>query len=134
MIERIQSALPELQIQSIRSYEEGWDFYVLEVNEEWIFLFPRRPQEIERLKREASFLEQVASDLPVDAPRYEVLHLREPPLSRGYRKLTGTALTTSSCSSTLLRELGQFLSTLHQMNRVLTSHILGRNRVGMVEL
>ncbi len=78
MIERIQSALPELQIQSIRSYEEGWDFYVLEVNEEWIFRFPRRPQEIERLKREASFLEQVASDLPVDAPRYEVLHLREP--------------------------------------------------------
>ncbi|EGK11917.1 aminoglycoside phosphotransferase family protein [Desmospora sp. 8437] len=118
LIDGIQSALPGLKIQSTRSHEEGWDFHVLEVNEEWIFRFPRRPREMERLKREADFLEKAAPDLPVAVPRYEVLHLREPLPFGGYRKLPGTPLSaaTGSFSAVTLRELGQFLSALHRMD------------------
>lgn len=118
LLNGIQSALPGLKIQSIRSHEEGWDFYVLEVNEEWIFRFPRRPQQMERLKQEADFLNQAAPDLSLAVPHYEVLHLRGALPFGGYRKLPGTPLSTATCPflSIPLRELGQFLSALHQMD------------------
>jgi len=37
----IQKAVSAFQIRSFRPICDGWDFFVLEVNGEWMFRFPR---------------------------------------------------------------------------------------------
>ena len=49
---------------------EGWDFFVFEVDGEWIFRFPKRAQEVERLRREVAFLRGIDDRQFLDDDRF----------------------------------------------------------------
>lgn len=112
----IQKAVSAFQIRSFRPICDGWDFFVLEVNGEWMFRFPRRPEGIAQLKREACFLEKASPHLPVPVPRYEMVCLdREQPFG-GYRKVAGFSLSeVRDIPSDIPGDLGRFLSALHSL-------------------
>lgn len=112
----VQRAASGLRIRSFRPIRAGWDFFVLEVNGEWMFRFPRRPEGIVQLKREAAFLEKASPNLPVTVPRYEWI-CWDPALPfGGYRKVTGLSLSDArSIPPDVSADLGRFLSALHSL-------------------
>ncbi|MFS8514083.1 MAG: aminoglycoside phosphotransferase family protein [Planifilum fulgidum] len=112
----IQKAVSGFQIRSFRPIRDGWDFFVLEVNGEWMFRFPRRPKGIAQLKREAAFLEKASPHLPVSVPRYERICWHSEPPFGGYRKVTGLSLSDApNIPTDVFTDLGCFLSALHSL-------------------
>jgi aminoglycoside 2''-phosphotransferase len=112
----IQEAVPGFNIRSFRPIRDGWDFFVLEVNGEWMFRFPRRPEGIVQLKREACFLEKASPQLPVPVPRYEMICQEGLQPFGGYRKVTGLPLSAvREFPPDIAADLGRFLLVLHSL-------------------
>jgi aminoglycoside 2''-phosphotransferase len=75
----------------LREIDDGFDFKVVIVDETWVIRLPRRSGVHEALELEAVLLPRLASELPVEVPRFEILS-SEPPFAV-YRLLEGTPLT-----------------------------------------
>ena len=102
---------PQLAARELVVIEHGWDSLVYEVDGEWIFRFPRRP-EVERwIEAELALLPELAQVLPVAVPRYELV-ARNGVLCAGYRKLIGEPASTGVDERTGA-DLGAFLTALH---------------------
>jgi aminoglycoside 2''-phosphotransferase len=86
--------LPSLPIRSARPIAKGWCCFVLDVNDEWIFRFPRSPEDARRLEPELLLLPELETRLQVPVPHVDHV-LRD---GRGrvrfvvYRKLRGRPL------------------------------------------
>ena len=111
---------PGLRIERLVAVEQGWDSAVVEVNDEWIFRFPRRSQVVEWLRREVALLPELAAALPVPVPRFEVVGEAESLELVGYRKLHGSALDAAVAGGAdpraLAGQLGAFLAALHRFD------------------
>jgi len=70
--------------------DDGFDFEVAIVDEEWVFRFPRRANVAEALEIESAILPGLAAALPVAVPRFEHIS-REPPFV-AYRLIRGDPL------------------------------------------
>ena len=75
---------------TILDVDDGYDFEVAIVDDEWVFRFPRRSQVEEALALEIDLLPMIAGALPVEVPRFE--HISREPLFVGYRLIRGTPL------------------------------------------
>ncbi|WP_373285919.1 phosphotransferase [Marinithermofilum abyssi] len=98
--------------------QDGWDFFVLEVNRNWIFRFPRRQEGLSQLEKENRFLSEWSYRLPVPVPRYRWIYLQATPSFAAYPKLSGLALNPRSIpedSRNCAQELALFLSSLHRI-------------------
>jgi aminoglycoside 2''-phosphotransferase len=122
--ETLERCLPDLCIRTVRPITTGWDSYVLEVNGELIFRFPRRPEIEAGLEKEVRLLPELAPALPLPVPRFEFVgHRREgcPRPFVGYRKLPGVALDPEVLKPGrvphIARQLGSFLSALQRFPR-----------------
>ena len=110
---------------------EGWSSTVWEVNGEYVFRFPKRPEIAPGLRKEMRLLPVLAPALPLPVPQFEYVWEGGAPhegVFVGYRKIAGTELlpehlgagstTTVSCSSAtsdvIAGVLGGFLTTLHR--------------------
>jgi len=67
--------------------EDGWDFKVLIVDDEWVVRWPRHRLAVEEVEKEVELLPDLASQLPVEVPCFEYVS-RDPwlvvyPLIRG---------------------------------------------------
>ncbi|MGA9398395.1 MAG: phosphotransferase [Anaerolineaceae bacterium] len=96
--------------------DRGEDFFIIEVNHEWIFRFPRREYSRQALEVEENFLPAFQPATTIALPQYCIASQN----MGGYRKLPGVFLTsdkiknlTAATQHTLARQLGQFLTTLH---------------------
>ena len=74
---------------SIVEINEGWDFKVLILEDQWVLRIPRHRLAVEELEKEILLLPAIADRLPVQIPRFEHVS-REPlyvvyPLIRGNR-------------------------------------------------
>src|SRR5207253_8650489 len=76
--------------RTIVEIDDGYDFKVAIVDDEWVFRFPRRPGVEEALKLEIAILPALAPALPVDVPSFE--HVSGDPLFVGYRLIRGDPL------------------------------------------
>jgi aminoglycoside phosphotransferase (APT) family kinase protein len=76
--------------QHVVEIDEGYDFEVAIVDDEWVFRFPRRENVVEALEAEAVFLPRLAAALPVDVPRFE--HVSHEPSFVAYALIRGTPL------------------------------------------
>ena len=76
--------------RTIVEIDDGYDFEVAIVDDEWVFRFPRRPGVEEALKLEIAMLPALAPALPVDVPSFE--HVSGHPLFVGYRLIRGDPL------------------------------------------
>jgi aminoglycoside phosphotransferase (APT) family kinase protein len=65
---RLLARFPELELQSLRPFGEGWDYTILLVDERWIFRFPRREIVVPGTRREIAVLPELAPLLPIPVP------------------------------------------------------------------
>jgi aminoglycoside phosphotransferase (APT) family kinase protein len=76
--------------RAILAIDDGYDFEVAIVDDEWVFRFPRRSAVDEALELEIALLPALARALPVDVPSFE--YVSRNPLFVGYRLLRGQPL------------------------------------------
>jgi len=65
---RLLAQFPELEIESLRPFAEGWDYTIWLVNEGWTFRFPRREIAVPGVRREIAVLDELAPLLPIPVP------------------------------------------------------------------
>ncbi len=107
--------------QTITAVEDGWDSLVLDIDDTYIFRFPRRIETIAGYKKEAALLPALVKVLSCQVPRFEFICLEDMDPSRcfvGYRKIHGIQLSVEIAALPLLaRELANFLDELHSFPR-----------------
>ena len=65
---RLLGQFPELRIESLRPFAEGWDYTIWLVDERWAFRFPRREVAVPGVRREIAVLPELAPLLPIPVP------------------------------------------------------------------
>jgi aminoglycoside phosphotransferase (APT) family kinase protein len=106
----LQRHVPDFRIDSFERIGQGWDSDAFEVNGEWIFRFPPRPETEAALRKEAALLPELAPALPLPVPVPEIVARNEVSFV-GHRKLEGQALRVVRPG--LAEQLAGFLSALH---------------------
>ncbi len=115
MLGKIKSVF-EQGIRSAETIDNAENTRVVEINEEWMFRFPRNETIKGALGRERRFLTRFAplSPLPIPLPAYNGEDFI------GYRKIAGRPLTrdlveslSSDVRTTVARQIDGFLSALH---------------------
>ncbi len=106
---RIARRFPAFPLTTIRYFAEGWDFRNFLVNDAWLFRFPKRPDERERLAMEVELLRLLAGRLPLAIPRYEYVASDVV----GYRLLPGRDLRGGFVPASFARDFGSMLAALH---------------------
>ena len=91
---------------SILEIDEGYDFEVAILDDEWVFRFPRRSGVEEALELEIALLPALAPALPVDVPSFE--YVSRNPLFVGYRLIRGQPLVDEDAEG-----VRAFLEALH---------------------
>lgn len=118
-----------LEIQSIKPLEAGWDNFPFLVNSKFVFRFPRRKVSVVLSERESLVLPFIAPKLPVAIPH--PIFIGQPsslfPFSfHGYTLIEGTpACEKQVCApnfNAIGSMLGQFLTSLHHI--ALPAHLL----------
>ena len=95
--------------RTILEVEDGYDFEIAIVDDEWVFRFPRRSAVEQALEREIVLLPAIAPTLPVDVPSFE--HLSRDPLFVGYRLIRGDPLVDEDADG-----VRAFLEALHALD------------------
>ena len=92
--------------RTILEIDEGYDFEIAIVDDEWVFRFPRRSGVEEALEHEIVLLPAIAPALPVHVPSFE--HVSRDPLFVGYRLIRGEPLVDEDADG-----VRAFLEALH---------------------
>jgi aminoglycoside phosphotransferase (APT) family kinase protein len=95
--------------RTIVEIDDGYDFEVAIVDDEWVFRFPRRSAVEEALEVEIVLLPALAPALPVDVPSFE--HISRNPLFVGYRLIRGEPLVDEDADG-----VRAFLEALHALD------------------
>ena len=117
----IKQNFPQLAIQTVKPITKGWDSFVLEVNDEFIFRFPTREDVIEPFYRELRLLPVLEQLLSTPIPHFEYVGRDStnyyPYPFVGYRKIGGFALDDTRITPeqllTLVPAIAIFLNELH---------------------
>ena len=114
----INTAFPEFRGARVELLDEGWDFQVFEVDERWLFRFPKRESGVAKLNMERKLLSSLGEWVSLPVPNYEYFCESHESLNRpfaGYRKLLGVGGDTAKMVDRreVARQLGVFLARLH---------------------
>lgn len=116
----IQQNFPHIALHNVRPITRGWDSFVLEVNNEFIFRFPMRDDVIPHFEYEQNLLSTLELSLSTPIPHFEMIgqgNADYPYTFVGYRKLHGVALENAEITQQQLTDLAPalatFLSELH---------------------
>jgi aminoglycoside 2''-phosphotransferase len=128
-IQTIKTHFPQIQVRTAVPIQEGWGSFVLEVNDELMFRFPRRPEIVPGLRKEIALLPELAEALSVAVPRFEYIWLPEErresepflqPVNQvdaqpfvGYHKIPGVPLHADIAIPALIAHLAAVLGELH---------------------
>ncbi|MCL6598409.1 MAG: phosphotransferase [Alicyclobacillus macrosporangiidus] len=118
----IERQFPELAPADVRWWNEGWDNTLFEVNERYVFRFPRRAVAVDLLQRELGILPHLAERLPAAIPNPRFLGTPGdgfPFPFFGYDKLPGRppheARPTEEQRAASAGRWARFLRALHQV-------------------
>jgi aminoglycoside phosphotransferase (APT) family kinase protein len=95
--------------RTILEVDDGYDFEVAIVDDDWVFRFPRRAGVEEALELEIVLLPLLADVLPVNVPSFE--HISRDPLFVGYRLIRGEPLVDEDADG-----VRAFLEALHKLD------------------
>jgi aminoglycoside phosphotransferase (APT) family kinase protein len=95
--------------RTILEIDDGYDFEVAIVDDDWVFRFPRRAGVEEALELEIVLLPLLAGVLPVNVPSFE--HISRDPLFVGYRLIRGEPLVDEDAVG-----VRAFLEALHTID------------------
>lgn len=107
----LRASFPGLEFRDARVVDDGWDSFVLDLDDEWIVRFPRRPEVEQWMEREIALLPALAPRLPVQVPHFELV-ARNGLVCAGYRKIQGSP-AKGDVSVQTGDDLGRILSALH---------------------
>jgi aminoglycoside phosphotransferase (APT) family kinase protein len=93
----------------LREVDDGWDFKVLILDDEWVVRWPRHQLSVEEIEKEAELLPVLGPLLPVEVPRLEYVS-REPWLV-AYRLIRGEPLVAEDPEG-----VRAFLEALHAID------------------
>jgi len=117
----IESAFPQFKINKVHTMQQGWDSFVVSVNETYVFRFPLRPLTEKCLDSEIKLLPELARVLPVPIPNFEYIWTGSkelPQMFVGYPMIQGVPLSIippfeSTRKEEIAKLLGQTLTELH---------------------
>ena len=95
---------------------DGWDNLVLEVNNELIFRFTRRPEILEQHLKELELLPLLNKHLTLQVPEPIYHQTDSPPYYTGYKKIPGKPITKETNQETIIHTLTEFLRELQQID------------------
>ncbi len=120
LVEKIHQEFPDLQFSEARLEKEGLDNFVVVLDEEWVFRFPRIEKYVKLFSREVQLLKIIKDKVPVAVPDYEYLSKENE--FGGYRMIKGGELTyeifknlPKDVKEKIAQQLGEFLSALHNL-------------------
>lgn len=120
LVQKINKEFPDLKWREAKHNVEGWDHYVLILDDKYVFRFPRTEFYIKRLHDEILFLQYLRKKkLGIPIPEYKFI--AEKGKFAGYSMLKGEEMTnkvlqrmSSKEKKSVAKKLGKFLSIMHQ--------------------
>jgi aminoglycoside phosphotransferase (APT) family kinase protein len=94
---------------SLREIDDGWDFKVLIVGDDWVVRWPRHRLAVEEVEKEVALLPALAPLVPVEVPQFEYVS-REPWLVT-YRLIRGAPMVDEDPAG-----VRAFLDALHSID------------------
>ncbi len=124
----IQADLPNLKIKSIKIIPHGWDNIVAEINNEYIFRFPRDAGY--KFDKEIHILRILKKNITLPIP--EIKFIGKKVKYMAYKKIHGVHLTfklyksfTAKQKKSLVKDIANFLAELHALFKEQTAQSLG---------
>ncbi|MGC8506445.1 MAG: phosphotransferase family protein [Thermoplasmata archaeon] len=119
----IRSVIPDASVRRMKLLGNGWDNYVIVLDNRTVFRFPRFPDESDRLQSEAALLNRISHEIPIRIPDAKIEDLvidgRRFIFSH-YEMIPGMPLRFGSLrfvnQDSLSNEIAGFLRTLHDIN------------------
>jgi len=106
-------------ISNVTTHDNGDDFFVVEINHEWMFRFPRQEIASKALQVEKAFLARFKTISPLPVPDHQYIEND----FVGYPKIQGVLLTvelfqgiSKASRERIARQMGQFLSAVHNFS------------------
>ncbi len=120
LLQKIKKEFPELKRYHARHNTEGWDHYVLILDNKYVFRFPRKKEYARKLYGEVALLKYLSGHkLPIPVPKYEFT--AKDKSFAGYAILQGSQMTKEYFRTigkparyAIAQQLGSFLSILHK--------------------
>jgi len=117
----VQDCFPQLEIRNVSKLGEGWASFVIEVNGELVFRFPKRPDVDDNLRKEVQLVPRLARHLATPVPRFDFVWRGGRQYEGwfvGYRKIEGVPIgrwcTRGSHSARMASNLAALLSAIHR--------------------
>ena len=115
------AAFPQLAASRFSLLAEGWDSLAVDVDDDWIFKFPREPDVEKTLAMEARLLAAIGPALSMPVPELELF--TTPRLFSRHRKLRGEHLLTAQYDALPIEDrdhlataMAQFFAQLHDLD------------------
>lgn len=119
VLEVLHEEVPGLTVDSMTIFSEGWSNLVVDINDEWIFRFPRDEKFLPILEREQLLLDRLRNHVSLSIPFYEYTGSNTAFVA--YRKIPGEALTkgiyvtlSDDERQNIAETLALFLTQMHQ--------------------
>ena len=117
----VQDCFPEVRVRSVSQLQEGWASFVIEVNGELIFRFPKRPEVEDNLRKEIRLMPKLSEHLSFRVPYFEYIWEGGKEYDGwfvGYRKIDGVPIsgwcTRKAHSARMIRNLARMLTEIHR--------------------
>ncbi len=121
-LSKIHKEFPDLRWKNAEHNVEGWDHYVIILDDKYVFRFPRAKKYLKKLKNEILLLKYLKDKVEVSIPEYT--YIAKDKSFAGYSLIPGIQLKRkvfktipNKTRNLLAKQIADFLSSLHK-----TSH------------
>ncbi len=119
LLKKIKKEFPELKWKHAQHNVQGWDHYVIILDNKYVFRFPRTKHYLERLENEISLLKYLRNRIKISIPQYT--HIAKDKSFAGYLLIPGEQLkkkvfklVSNNTRNILAKQVADFLSVLHK--------------------
>lgn len=119
LLSKISKEFPELKWKTAEHNVEGWDHYVIILDNKYVFRFPRTKHYLERLENEISLLEYLKNKINISIPQYS--YIAKDKSFAGYILIPGEQLKkkvfrllSTNAKHSIAKQIADFLSALHK--------------------
>ncbi|MFA4975339.1 MAG: phosphotransferase [Candidatus Paceibacterota bacterium] len=119
LLNKIHKEFPNLKWDKVEHNIEGWDHYVIILDNKYVFRFPRAKQYLKALKKEILLLEYLKEKVSISIPQYT--YIAKDKSFAGYSLIPGIQLrkkvfklVSTKAKHTLAKQIADLLSSLHE--------------------
>jgi aminoglycoside 2''-phosphotransferase len=120
LVRKIRKEFPELKFKTAKHNVEGWDHYVLILDNKYVFRFPRTAEYLRKLKTEVPCLDYLKDKVNLQIPQYKFV--AKDKTFAGYEIIHGLQLEKSVFDKLskptklhLAWQLAKFLTAMHKV-------------------